>query len=371
MNDRIPSAKSCRVLLLLPNWLGDVVMATGLLQLLHDHRELADGRHLHLTLGVRLPWAPLFRDDPRCDDLLEVDKTGRHGGVPGLWRLSRDLACGRFAAVVLGPPSLRVALAAALAHIPLRVGYRSDGRGFLLNEALPTVPRGQVHYADEMSALGRRLLDRLGGPTPPAGSSSGIALPDCRQLAPALPAAVAPRWILAPGATYGQAKTWPLARAAEFARGALSAGGELVLLGDEKAAGFAADLAREVGAPTGHVLTGRPGLVDLTGRTSLAAVVGVLKSAQAFVGNDSGLMHLAAALAVPTVGLFGSSNPRWTAPVGPRTLALAATGFPCQPCYRRTCNQATFCLDTLGGEVVLERLRELLAGHPEPGKGPP
>lgn len=343
-------------------------MATGLLQLLHDNRLLADGRHLHLTVAVRLPWVSLFQQDSRCDQLLVVDKAGRHGGFAGSWRLGRDLSRGDFAAVVLGPPSLRVALAAALARVPIRVGYRTDARGFLLTDGLAPVPRGDLHYCGEMNALGQRLLTRLGNPAEKKPSPLTTSLDGCRAMPAAVPAAGVPRWVLAPGATYGQAKTWPLARAAEFARLALAEGVELVLLGDRAAAGFAADLARTLGMRAGAALTGGSGLVDLTGGTTLPEVVGVLKGAQAFVGNDSGLMHLAAALGVPTLGLFGSSNPLWTAPVGPRTLALAAEGFSCRPCYRRTCNQPSFCLDTLGGQEVLHRLQGLLTGAPS-GEG--
>ena len=100
--------------------------------------------------------------------------------------------------------------------------------------------------------------------------------------------------------------------------------------------------------------------MDLTGRTDLVEAVAVLKSSSAFIGNDSGLMHLAAALGKPTVGIFGSSNPDWTAPVGPRTRAIIPHGFACRPCYLKKCNQPVFCLETVEAGAVLTAVEEMI-----------
>lgn len=349
-----------RVLLILPNWLGDAVMATGLLGLLHQAKHTVDGPHLHLTLGVRRAWLPLFESDPRIDDLLVIERKGRHGGWQGFMPLVRDMAEGKFQAVVLGPPSLRVAAASLLAGIPLRTGYRSDGRGALLNGGLPAKPRGEIHYFQEMLNLGQKLLIELGLSDAPLKLPSTTSLPGCQEMPAEASNPNYPRWILAPGATYGLAKTWPLEPAVQFSRLALDKNVELVLLGDAGASGFAQDLGRKLDVQPRGQLQGTPGLTNLTGKTTLPQVVGIMKSSQAFVGNDSGLMHLAGALELPTLGIFGSSNTRWTSPVGPVTCAVAAQGFECQPCYRKTCNQPQFCLDTIDGQQVFKRLNELL-----------
>jgi heptosyltransferase-2 len=365
MTDPVLNQKHLRVLVLMPNWLGDAIMATGLLTLLDNRRHLADGRRLHLTVGIREAWAPLFQGDPRCDDILMVERTGRHGGATGVFHLGRELARGNFQAALLGPPSLRVALASALARIPLRIGQATDRRGLFLSTSLEVLPRGRKHYFSEMLGLGESLIQSLGQglvrndfPTTTSllgcGSIQAIAPGDC------------PRWILAPGATYGLAKTWPLPQALEFCRLAIAEEGvEIVLLGDAGAGQFAQDLAAGLEVDAAPKAVGQPGLVNLTGHTTLPEAAALLKGAAVFVGNDSGLMHLAAALGTPTIGIFGSSNPAWTAPVGPTTRALAARGFPCQPCYRRTCNQPEFCLDTITGRQVLTEVHDLLAS----GKG--
>jgi heptosyltransferase-2 len=241
------------------------------------------------------------------------------------------------------------------------VGYRSDGRGFLLSEGLPVGARGENHYSREMMALGRAWLRRRGFRIPDDAVSSGPSLPACSAL-PATATDTGPAvWALACGATYGEAKSWPAEQVAGFLDLAVRAGGaRVVLLGDPAASGLAAALAARVSLPWRQELPGPAGVVDLTGRTDLAQAVAVLKAARLFVGNDSGLMHLAAALQVPTVGIFGSSNPDWTGPRGRWTIAVAAEGFACRPCYRRRCNQPTFCLETVTARQVFEAGQNLL-----------
>jgi len=352
------AAGPLRLLVAAPNWLGDVVMTSPLLDVLADARDAAE-RPPQIVLAIRRRWSRLYADDPRVSEIIPVARSGRHGGLSGLWRLGRDWRQTRCTGVVLGPPSLRSGLAARLAGVRHRVGYRSDGRGFLLTLGLPRAPRGERHHADELAELGRALAAATGlrpGPRPAAR----VILPGCVSI-PARTTAGPAVWIFAPGATYGEAKVWPLRHAAGFVERAVrDAGRRVVVLGDAQAGQAAADLARESGVPHRHELAGEAGIVDLAGRTDLAEAVAVLKTAEAFVGNDSGLMHLAAALGVPTVGVFGSSNPDWTAPRGPWTTTVAAEGFPCRPCYRRRCDQPVFCLDEVPASQVLTALNGLL-----------
>jgi heptosyltransferase-2 len=213
------------------------------------------------------------------------------------------------------------------------------------------------------------MLD-LGGAFLRTGPFEGAlpdpAFPACDAILPALVPAGPPVIALAPGTTYGEAKTWPLDRAAEFLCEALAGNrNRVVLLGDAQARPLAEALAGKVGMATESTLEKGGALTDLTGRTDLTRVAAVLKSCRGFVGNDSGLMHLAAALGVPTVGIFGSSNPDWTAPRGKRTVAVAAEGYPCRPCYRRNCNQPRFCLEDIGGGRVMEVLTDLMGREVE------
>jgi len=354
----MPEARRDPVILVLaPNWLGDVIMGSPLLSRLAAAAG-PDGRRPAVHLAVRRPWAPLFARDPRLAGLVTVERRGRHGGPAGILRLGADLRRVGADAVVLGPPSLRAGLAARLSGAKVRVGYRSDGRGFLLNEALPVPARGSRHHADELTALGDRTLAACGLAAGDREREDAWGLlPGLREAPAADPGAGPPVWVLAPGTTYGEAKVWPLANAAEFARRAVADRGvRLALLGDAAAGAFAAELVRMVPGGARRDLPGPAGLVDLTGRTTVAEAAALLRASEGFVGNDSGLMHLAGALGVPTVGLFGSTNPGWTAPLGPAVRVVAADGFPCRPCYRRTCNQPVFCLATVGAGPVLAAL---------------
>lgn len=365
MTDLSEHRSPYRLLVLAPNWLGDVVMHTCLLSLLHDQRPqvaAAVGRPVAIHLGVKRAWAELFRDDPRVDELMILDRDPRRPGPWWTWRLTSLLRQGGFDAIILGPPSLRVALAAWLALIPSRCGYRSDGRSLFLNPGVAPEPRGRLHYSQEMINLGYLWLESLG--LNAESSRAGdwpVALPGCDRLEPA-DLGIGPRvWAVAPGTTYGEAKTWPASHLGDFIELALrKAGVRVVLLGDSAAQEFAQGIRSRFASVWSEDPQDGGFLLDMTGRTDLLGAAAILKTSAAFIGNDSGLMHLAAALGRPTIGVFGSSNPDWTAPQGPRARPVVPAGFSCRPCYRRTCNQPEFCLDTVTAEQVFAAVSELV-----------
>jgi heptosyltransferase-2 len=337
-------------------------MATPLLDLL-DRAGVGAVRPLEVQAVVRRRWAPLLARDPRLRHLIPYERTGRHAGWRGIPKLAAEWRQDAPDAVLLCPPSLRMGLVASLARIPRRIGYAAAGRSPLLTLALPqTRPRGQLHYTEEMRRLGLALLETLGLPRP-TGLSGLPTLPGLDSLAPAPLAPEPPLWMLAPGATFGPAKTWPVTRAAEFLTLAVREGGvRVAVVGDTATTAFASAL-RGLTGDLGwrQDLDGPAGVVDLVGGTTLVDLAALLKSTTGFVGNDSGVMHLAAALGVPTLGLFGASSAAWTAPRGPRARALTASGFHCQPCFRKTCNREVFCLDTLSGLEVYGTMLGLVA----------
>jgi len=326
------------VLIHAPNWLGDLVMSTVLLE-----RCEAAGIRPHVL--VRRRWRPLLEKDPRIAGIVDDERPGRHAGLPGLVRLASDLRSGPvgYATVLVVPPSLRAAAVARLSGIPCRIGHSGDGRSALLNPAVPRPVRGVRHYCDEIDDLWQIFqrtesavpMPRLAGCEP----RDGIA-PEGRT------------WALAVGATYGSAKIWPAAVACEFVKLCRASGVRLLVLGDESARSHVREIQILDPHPWNHLSDASAGPVDMTGTTSLTEVVQVLNRVGVFVGNDSGLMHLAAALGTPTLGLFGSTNPDWTRPRGPRAEALVVEGFACSPCHRRACNQARFCMETLTADVV-------------------
>lgn len=362
-------ARARRLLVVAPNWLGDAVMITPLLSRLDTWRRAADGPRLEVALAVREAWAPLFAGDPRLDELLVTERPGRHDGVRGLVAQAARWRQGRFDGVLLGPPSLRAALTAALAGIPMRIGHRGDARSFLLTRALPRAPRGTRHFTLEMADLGDALAAAWGGGV--ASSSVDTAL--ATSLATAHPeppvTGARPLWVMGPGTTFGPAKNWPAGQLGAFVAAAVAEeGARFVMLGDAGAAAALVEIRsswpqlRWARDAEGASALPDADVIDLTGQTSLVEAVGWLGRAQLYIGNDSGLMHVAAAMGTPTIGLFGSSSPEWTRPTGPRVAVIAAEGFPCRPCYRRTCNQPVFCLATVDAARVLAAARALLAG---------
>ncbi len=352
-----------KVLLLAPNWLGDAVMFSALLSFLDRHRQLPDGRCLTLDLAIQPAWSPLFQGDSRLRKIFSVVTKTRHGGFLGGFRLGADLRGGGYAAVVLGPPSLRAGLAAWRSGAAVRIGYKNDSRGFLLTHARDLLLRGKRHHSQEFVQLGRDLLQVFASNQANDTVSQFLPhLPACECI-PAVPrTSENPIWLFALGTTYGSAKNWPQERALDFLRKALNEyQAQVVLLGDKSASDGAHALASSLDLPLDHQMTSGSRLVDLTGKTDLLQVVSLMKACQVFVGNDSGLMHLSAALGRPTVGLFGSSNPLWTRPLGPRTRVVSVEGFSCHPCYLKTCPKVEFCLDTLSADQVLEAIDDLLS----------
>jgi heptosyltransferase-2 len=247
-------------------------------------------------------------------------------------------------------PSFRAALLARLAGIPRRVGYASDGRAWLLTDALAS-PGRDSHLAEQYRALAARLGARATtplDPTIPVGSDE-TARADLRLLSMGLDGASTVA--LCPGATYGETKRWPVAHWVGLARRLSAQGDALLILGGPDERPIAARIREEVG-DTVHSLAG-----ELTLRESLA-LLGCLAGT---VSNDSGAMHLAAAAGCTVLGLFGSTHPAWTGPLGARSRALTLR-LPCSPCYGRTCPTQIECLRDLDPDRVANAFRELREG---------
>ncbi|MFH1842152.1 MAG: lipopolysaccharide heptosyltransferase II [bacterium] len=351
-----------RLLIVAPNWLGDLVMATVALEAITRTFPASSATAPELHLAVRRCWAPLFQDDPRIDQLVIWERRGRHARWPGIWRLARDWRRGGYDSIILMPPSLRVALAAQLAGIPRRFGFRCDGRGLFLSHALPLPRRGVLHYTAEQLQLVASWAGTGSGAEGFLATGVNPSLPGCENLEPLAGAAAGPPiWTLATSATYGAAKNWPGSLAAAFLERVVQAEqARIILLGDAAARTGLGELQEKTTVPWRTELAGGPGVVDLVGRTGLMEAVQALRAARICVAIDSGLMHLAAALGVPTVGLFGSSSPDWTEPRGRWTAVVAASGFSCHPCFRRHCNQDVFCMSTLEPTAIHETARQLL-----------
>jgi heptosyltransferase-2 len=351
----------------LPNWLGDVCLATRALDALVA-RFSAEGP---VTLIAR-PWAErLWR--ARWPEARWSEAPGARGGWP-----ARVPALAQVGAktIVLFPPSLSSRLHAFFAGVPQRIGLAGEAGDFLLTGSAPRGPRGTLHLEDEYLDLARVVGAEPVARAPlvlPAGAAAEagrkLAALDAELAAsgdapgdPTDPSAAA--LVVAPGARYGPTKRWPPERFAEAARlWALAQPDPArvrvwIVGGDEDRLAAAAMLAASAPAP--HVTR------DLSGRTDLVMLARLLSRARAVLANDSGVAHLAAALDRPVVVVFGSTDPRWTAPRSP--LARAVTEpVPCAPCFRRACAipDRERCLRGVAAERVAETLVALSLGRSE------
>jgi heptosyltransferase II len=344
------------ILCLAPRWLGDSVLARPALA------ELGRGSgavHLLVRRGVER----VLEDVPGVAVVHRVD-AGRQARLAAASRLRGQA----FAGALLLAPSFSSALAAWLAGSPVRVGFAGDGRRFLLTHVLPRRARDThlaAHYLELVQAL---LAATASAPPVTVTATAGelpampplVARPEeqeaAAQLLRKLGAAEQPYWVLAPGARYGPAKRWPAERFAAVAERLQAASPARIVLVGEACDAATAQAVRSA----------FPAALDVTGATDLGTLVGLLAAAQGVLANDSGTMHVAAALGRPVVGIFGSSNPAWTRPLGPRAVAMSNPVI-CSPCYRSDCNRDFACMLGLAPEAVASRLlalREAPAGPP-------
>ncbi len=305
-----------RILVVAPNWIGDALMAQPLLTRLKQRGA---------TIDVIAPeWvAPVARRMPEVSDVIAAPF--RHGPLQlrERWRLGRELKRRGYDQAFVLPNTWKSALVPFLAGIPTRVGYVGESRYGLLNATLKSskAPMPE-HYA--------RLAGPLAGELPrPQLKVTGDEIADARKRY-----GINGRYVaLCPGAEYGPAKRWPYFR--ELAE---RMGIPAVILGSANDAGK--DL---------------PGN-NLIGKTSLDDAIRLIAGAEAVVSNDSGLMHVAAALGRPQVALFGSSSPQHTPPANEQARVLWLH-LECSPCFARECPLGHFrCMREISVEQVLKLL---------------
>jgi heptosyltransferase-2 len=326
-----------RAIIFAPNWLGDAVMA---LPAIADVR--GGSPHATIAIAARPNVAPLFRMVRDVDEVVALPD----GVERGIGR--------RFDTAILLPNSFRAAVIVRRAAIPERWGYRTGWRGLLLTRAVDRAPAGihQVEYY-------QHLVRELGFPSGPSELrlevSSEIRAAAVRTLEQAGWDGLAPLVVLAPGAAHGGAKRWAPESFAALARELASDGVLPVLIGSAMDARTGCAIESAAGGST---------VVNLIGRTDLLTLAGVLANARALVTNDSGAMHLGAAIGTPVTALFGPTDERVT---GPR--AAVSSGLQpiilthpvwCSPCGLRECPLDHACMRGIAVGAVAGAVRRML-----------
>ena len=321
-------------------------MTEPLLRALHARGE-------RITVGA-LPWvAPVYRAMAAVAEVIEFPFA--HGGLQ--WSARRAMARqlrGRFQRAIVCPNSLKSALLPFWAGIPERVGYHGEARYGLLTQRLPNPHK---HDRPPMVAWYGALAG--GGVPTDAQPRMEVAELACEDAMRAHGVQAQHFFVLVPGAEYGPAKRWPAAHFATLAEQLVARYQmPVLLLGSGKDADVCAQIASSVNAA-------HPGTChDLAGHTSLQDAIALVAKARAMVSNDSGLMHVAAALGVPQVAIFGSSSPLHTPPLSALAEVIWLKNdvsyqppLDCAPCFARECPLGhTRCLGDISAEMVLARL---------------
>lgn len=318
-----------RILVVAPNWIGDALMAQPLLARLREKRP-------DLRIDVLAPaWvAPVLRRMPEVSEVIETPF--RHGALElrARWQLGRSLRARNYDQALVLPNSWKAALVPFSADIPLRSGYVGESRFGLLN----LIYRGKdkrapmaLYYAQLSEKPGTAPREPL--PRPRLKVDAEAAEATARRFG------LAERYaVFCPGAEYGPSKRWP-----GFSELAARLRLPVVLLGSAKDRDACAGIA------------GR----DLAGETTLDEAIELIAGADWVASNDSGLMHVAAALGTPQVALFGSSSPAHTPPLSDRARVVWL-GLECSPCFARECPLGHLrCLREIPVERVLEEIAQL------------
>lgn len=330
-----------RILIVTPSWIGDTVAAQPLFMRLREQYPQAR------IDALAPPWvAAVLRAMPEINGDV-IDTPFAHGELhlAARWRLARMLAKRGYDAAWVLPNSLKSALIPFLARIPKRIGFTGEARYGLINVRhtldKTDLPLQVERYATLAGAPGETLRRPL--PDPALRIDHAAQTETLQQLG--LSAASAPV-IFCPGAEFGPAKRWPVEHFASLARTLSAKGIPVWLLGSKKDAAVGEEIVKLADGKARN----------LCGATGLDQALHLIACARHVVTNDSGLMHVAAALGVPLTALFGSSSPGYTPPLSPRAQVISLK-LECSPCFQRECPLGHLkCLKDITPERVADTI---------------
>jgi len=343
-----------KILIRATNWVGDAIMALPALRAVRARFPKA-----HIAIVARPYVADLYMDQSLCDELIPYDTKAQHRGWQGRELLAAQLRLQKFDIALHLQNAFDAAWLAWRAHIPQRIGYARDARSLLLTKAIPVPKPGEIPPHEKVYYL--ELLRRAGWiDSFPDDSHIPLYVTDsARQRASCslLEAGVRPhsmRIAVGAGASYGSAKCWPPDRFAAALNSAVSqTDADVILFGTPAETSVSSAIAANLRRPP----------IDLTGKTPIVDLPALLSQCHLFLGNDSGAMHVAAAVGLPVVAVFGPTDPHGTAPVTPR-LSIVQQKPYCSPCFLRRCPTDHRCMTAVTPHMVQAALRCWLSEVP-------
>jgi len=343
--NRPDTAKS--VLIIGPAWVGDMVMAQTLFKLLR-----ADDSSLAIDVLAPAWSLPLLARMPEVRKGIAMPVGHGQLDLGVRWRLGQQLRAARYDQAILLPNSLKSALVPWLAQIPLRTGWRGEMRYGLLNDLRRLDKEKYPLMIQRFAALG--LASEAPVPVDLPHPALTIDVAERARLLGQFKLADKPFLALCPGAEFGPAKRWPEKHYAAVAAAMIERGFHVAIFGSGNDRPVAENIVQAL------LPTQRDRVVNLTGHTRLEQAVDLLSAATAVVSNDSGLMHIAAAVGRPLVVVYGSTSPGFTPPLADQVRVLQIP-VDCGPCFKRECPLGHLkCLETLYPQMVVEALGDLI-----------
>lgn len=336
-----------RLLIRSTNWIGDAVMTTPAVRSIRH-------RFPNARISVLAkPWVqPVFAHSPHVDDMITFEANGQHRGIGGILRLSKDLRRYRFDAAILLQNAIEAALIAFLAGIPRRIGFDTDARRLLLTHPVrctrATKAIHQTGYYQQILngiglSAGKQTLELVIGHSDRQRAQVYLHKNRLDSDAPLIG--------LNPSATFGPAKQWFPERYANLGDRLYQRHKATILI-------FGGPSDRQLG----RTITGmmQAPCIDLSGRTTLGEAMALIDRCAVFITNDSGLMHVAAALKTPLVAIFGSTNSTTTSPYSD-TSRIVRVPLACSPCMQPVCPLGHMnCMKAVSVDRVLQTVEGLM-----------
>jgi heptosyltransferase-2 len=339
-----------KILIRATNWIGDAILALPALRAVRGKCLAA-----HIAIVARPYVADIYRDQGVCDELIVYDPHSKHHGWRGRELLAKQLRVQKFDTALLLQNAFDAAWLAWRAGIPQRVGYARDGRSLLLTHAIPLPKPDEIPAHEKFYYL--ELLRRAGWiEALPNESLIQLRVPDAARQRAALTLVEAGsrpnalRIAVGAGASYGSAKCWPPNRFASALNQILSqSDADVILFGTAGESAVSSAIANQL----------QRAAIDLTGKTRIADLPALLSQCHLFLGNDSGAMHVAAAVGLPIIAVFGPTDPEGTAPVTPRATIVQQRPY-CSPCFLRRCPTDHRCMTAVQPQMVASALHQRL-----------
>jgi len=329
------------ILIIGPSWVGDMVMAQSLFIALKQ-------QHPACQIDVLAPqWtSPLLERMPEVRSAIAMPVTHGVFGLKQRRQIGKSLR-GQYDQAIVLPNSWKSALIPFFAKIPLRTGWRGEMRYGLLND---------LRLLDKvrLPLMVQRFVS-LALPAQQSNQPPAYVAPAMHAEAPStelLPAITAnqKRLILCPGAEFGPAKQWPLSHYAGLAEGLIQQGWQVLIMGSKADA--------KTGQAILEKLSDSQHCFNLCGQTQLGEAIDIMATADQIVSNDSGLMHIAAALQKPLIAIYGPTSPAFTPPLSDNAQVMQIP-VDCGPCFQRTCPEGHHkCLEDIRPEHVLTQLQQ-------------